>query len=153
MKQNRKKPEKKMRPGKNGGQLVDGYTENGGRPPKLLKQLNDQLKQEGYQIVKPSQMQEALELLLNLPEEKIKSIVLDKDIPFFLRVIGKKMISSKGDEAIEKILDRTLGRPKLSIDHTSGGEKINKKYESLTVDQIEKIFEERGLPKPKIDEY
>jgi hypothetical protein len=151
-----KKQSKNTVKGRNGGTLNpskkgDPSPNPNGRPPKLLKSLNDELKKEGYEIVKPSQMSEAFELLLNLPQEKIRTIVMDLEIPFFLRIIGKKLLSEKGDEMLEKILDRTIGKPKLMIDHTSLGEKINSRYDSLTPEEIEKEFEKRGLPLPQLD--
>lgn len=151
MKETRPKAVKKTRPGKNGGTLNDGATENSGRPPKLLRHVNDILKRKGFEPVKPSQMAEAFELVLNLDEANVVELVKDKEMPFFLRIIGKKLLSNKGDEMLERVIDRVSGRPRMSIDHTSGGEKITPKFEGVTLSELEKEFEARGLPKPNID--
>lgn len=141
----------KTRPGKNGGTLNDGATENSGRPPKLLKHVNDILKRKGFEAVKPSQMAEAFELVLNLDEATVVEIVKDKQMPFFLRIIGKKLLSNKGEEMLEKVIDRVAGRPKVQVDHTSQGEKITPPFQAVSLSDLDKEFEARGLPKPKID--
>jgi len=142
----------KTRPGRNGGTLIEGsHGKETGRPPKLLKQLNLELKKKGFEPIKPSQIQEAFEIILNLSEEKIQEISLDKEMPFFLRLISQKLLSDNADEIVEKILDRTIGKPKLAIDHTSQGEKITPKFEGLSLSELDKEFERRGLPKPIFD--
>lgn len=142
----------KTRPGRNGGTLIEGsHGKETGRPPKLLKQLNLELKKKGFEPIKPSQIQEAFEILLNLTEEKIKEMSIDKEMPFFLRLISQKLLSDNADEIVEKILDRTIGKPKLAIDHTSQGEKITPKFEAMTFSELDKEFERRGLPKPIFD--
>lgn len=150
---NKKTSEKPVIPGKNGGILHPGDNgqEGKGRPPKLLKQLNLELKKKGFEPIKPSQIQEAFEIILNLSEEKIQEISLDKEMPFFLRLISQKLLSDNADEIVEKILDRTIGKPKLAIDHTSQGEKITPKFEGLSLSELDKEFERRGLPKPIFD--
>ena len=147
----RKKPVT-TRLGRNGGTLIEGsHGKETGRPPKLLKQLNIELKKEGFEPIKPSQIQEAFEILLNLTEEKIKEMSIDKEMPFFLRLISQRLLADKADEIVEKILDRTIGKPKLAIDHTSQGEKIISKFEGLSITELEKEFKARGLPLPRID--
>jgi len=151
-----KKPSKKQVPGRNGGILSPqekgepSHNPNG-RPPKLLKHVNEILKRKGFEPVKPSQMAEAFELVLNLDEANVVELVKDKEMPFFLRIIGKKLLSNRGDEMLERVIDRVSGRPRMSIDHTSGGEKIAPKFEGVTIEELDKEFEARGLPKPNID--
>jgi len=153
MKEKARKKPVKTRPGRNGGTLLigDSGAEKPGRPPKLLKHVNEILKRKGFESVKPSQMAEAFELVLNLDEANVVELVKDKEMPFFLRIIGKKLLSNKGDEMLERVIDRVSGRPRMSIDHTSGGEKITPKFEGVSLEELEKEFEARGLPKPNID--
>lgn len=99
--------------------------EGSGRPPKLLRHVNDELKLKGFEPVKPSQIAEAFETLLNLPIEEIQILEAKPDIPYFLRIICKRLTSGETDaEALDKLLDRAIGKPKQSIDHTSKGDKI-----------------------------
>ena len=124
-KNNREKVGKNNPPKANRFKKGDSTRNPNGRPPKLLKEINEELKLKGIESVKPSQLIEAFELLLNLDEATIKEIVLDITKPFFLRMIGKKLLSSKGDEILEKIIDRVAGKTKIFVDHSTLGEKIN----------------------------
>jgi hypothetical protein len=45
-----------------------------GRPPKLLNQLNNELKEQGYKPLKESQIIEAYLLLLNMKRGDIKKL-------------------------------------------------------------------------------
>ena len=153
-----KNSEDSPRIGKNGNHLKvvkkgDPSLNPKGRPPKLLKHLNMELKQKGYEPVKPSQIVEAFETLLNLPKAEIEKLKNREGIPYFVQIICGKLIAKESDsEALEKLLDRAIGRPRQSIDHTSGGEKIAPtKFEGVTISELEKEFEARGLPKPNID--
>lgn len=120
-----------------------------GRPPKILKAINLELKDQGFEPVKPTHIKEAIEILLNLNESKIDSISKNTSYPMFFRILARKIKDkSRGFEAIEKMLDRVLGKPKLAIDYQIE-EKPNAK--SYTLEMIESEFEKRGLPKPKID--
>lgn len=89
-----------------------------GQPKKLLTVINDQLKAEGYLPVKNSHVIDAYNTLLNLPENKIKEIITDTTTPMFLRIVAKAMLSPKGVEMIEKILDRAHGKAKQNVGFT-----------------------------------
>lgn len=83
-----------------------------GRPPKLLTSLMRELTDAGYERVGPSMIVEAYELLLGLDEEKIKDLISDKKQPMSMRIVGKAMLTGKGIEILEKMMDRAHGRPK-----------------------------------------
>lgn len=81
-----------------------------GRPPLLLSTINAELKQEGYEAVSSAQFIEAYTLLINLTEARIKAIIANIEYPMFLRIVGKAMLSAKGTDMIEKMLDRAYGK-------------------------------------------
>ncbi|GIV35442.1 MAG: hypothetical protein KatS3mg031_2977 [Chitinophagales bacterium] len=87
-----------------------------GRPRKLFTDMARELKAQGYENVTAPRLIEAYEILLGLPEEKLKEIMTDKDQPVLFKILIKGMISSKGYELIEKMLDRVHGKPRQSID-------------------------------------
>jgi hypothetical protein len=95
-----------------------------GRPRKLLSTINNELKEKGFERVSPSQVIEAYELFLNLNEQEATQIIESKEHPMFLRIVLKHLMSPKGHEMIEKILDRAHGTSKQHLDHTSKGDKI-----------------------------
>ncbi len=81
-----------------------------GPPRKLLSHLNAELKAKGYERVTSSQVIEAMEYLLNLPEDEIKAIAEDKERPYFFRRVAAKMGTNQGYEMIQDTLDRVHGR-------------------------------------------
>lgn len=92
-----------------------------GRPPKLVSSLIQELKDEGYERVGATQIVESYELLTGMPEDEIRQKVNDKSQPMIIRIVGKAMLSAKGFEILEKMLDRAQGRPKQSIDADVSG--------------------------------
>lgn len=95
-----------------------------GRPPKLLSGIVTELQQEGFERVSASHVVEAYEVLINLNEAKIKAIIADSDAPMLLRIVGKAMLSPKGMEIVEKILDRAHGKAKQQTDLTTNGKDL-----------------------------
>lgn len=83
-----------------------------GRPPTLTNALINELYSLGYEKVQASQIKEAYLTMLNLPINKIHEIVNDDQSPAMLRIVGRQLLSPKGFEAIETLLQRALGQPK-----------------------------------------
>lgn len=83
-----------------------------GRPRKLFSDLAKELREQGFENVSAQRLIEAYEMILGLPEEKLKQIMSDKDQPLLFKILIKGLISSKGVEIIEKMLDRAHGKPK-----------------------------------------
>lgn len=86
-----------------------------GRPPKLLSLILQELKDEGYDRVTNRDIMEAYEILLGLPREKLTAIGNDESKPMVLRIVSRAMLTKRGYEVLEKMLDRAQGRPKQSI--------------------------------------
>lgn len=81
-----------------------------GRPLKLLSSINKELSEAGYERVTASQISEAYETLFNLPKKKLMAYARDDKSPMFIRIIIKAMLSGKGPEMLEKMMDRAHGR-------------------------------------------
>lgn len=77
-----------------------------GRPPKIVKGLIKQLKEEGYERVSASEVREIYELLVALDEEKLVDVAKDKQQPMLARIVAKAILSKKGFDIIEKMLAR-----------------------------------------------
>jgi len=93
-----------------------------GRPPKLLTELLEDLRAEGFERVTTSQVVDAYETLFGLPVEKLRAVAINEKLPMISRIVAKAMLSTKGFEILEKMLDRAQGRPKQSIDaEVTGG--------------------------------
>lgn len=81
-----------------------------GQKPKLLAHINAELKQEGYDPIKDLDLIEGFQILLQLPEEKIKEIKADPEKPLFLRKIAGFMNSPRAMEMLDRMLDRAYGK-------------------------------------------
>lgn len=115
-----------------------------GRPKKLISHINSELKADGYEAAKKAQIDEAYLLMVNMPISKLAAIanknIMYKDddgniiylsegdnYPMLYRLVAKELLGKRGADYLEKILDRSTGKPKqtLDIDHTTDGESIN----------------------------
>lgn len=92
-----------------------------GRPPKLLSHLLKDLKEKGYEQVTSGQIVEAYETLFGLDEAQLKAVTANKSLPMVSRIVAKAMLSTRGFEILERMLDRAQGRPKQSIDADVSG--------------------------------
>lgn len=81
-----------------------------GQPRKVLSRINEELKKEGFEPASSGNVIEAYNLMINLPEEKIKQIIADATYPMIMRIVGKEMLGKGGPEMIEKMLDRAHGK-------------------------------------------
>jgi hypothetical protein len=93
-----------------------------GRPRKILSVVNADLIKQGYTPVMSAHVIEAYNILLNLPEDRIKEIITSPDSPMFFRVVAKALLSKDGPDMIERILDRAHGKAitKVAATNTAG---------------------------------
>lgn len=90
-----------------------------GRPRLLVSSVIEQMKNKGIESVSQSDVKETFLMLINLELLEIKELVKDERQPAIVRIVGKEMLSGKGFNIIERMLDRALGKPDSKIDHTS----------------------------------
>ena len=93
-----------------------------GRPPKLLSSIVRELRERGYERATAAQVAEAFETLLNVPEDELADMVKDKSQPMSLRIVGKAMLTAKGWDVLQALLDRVHGKPRQGVE-VSGDEK------------------------------
>lgn len=89
-----------------------------GKPPLLLGAVNAKLLAEGYTRVTASQLAEADELLLNLSQEKLLEVCNNKEMPMFMRITAKELLSGKGYYAVQDTRDRAYGKAAQEIKNT-----------------------------------
>jgi hypothetical protein len=92
-----------------------------GPPPRLLSTIVAELRAQGYERATANQVTDAFETLLNVPEDVLAEMVKDKTKPMSLRIVGKSMLTAKGWEVLQAMLDRAHGKAKQAVDLTSGG--------------------------------
>lgn len=104
-----------------------------GRPRLLVSSVIEQMKNKGVESVSQSDVKETFLMLINLELLEIKELVKDERQPAIVRIVGKEMLSGKGFNIIERMLDRALGKPDSKIDHTSTDGSMSPKAIEVTV--------------------
>jgi len=80
-----------------------------GRPKKLVSSILADLKNKG-ELVTRHMVTETYQVLMSLNEEQLKEITNDKEQPMINRIVAKEMLSKKGFDIIEKMMDRANGK-------------------------------------------
>lgn len=114
-------------------QTSEGFNKNPeninkkGRPKRLVSHINDELKAEGFEPVTQGQVRDAYLTIINLPFNKIKAMATteSENFPALYKLVAKQMIGKRSLEMLDKLLDRAIGKPTQSIDHTTKGDKIS----------------------------
>lgn len=81
-----------------------------GRPRKLVSGVIIELKNKGVEKVSQSDVKDVFLMLINLETNEIKEIINDEKQPAIIRIVGREMLSGKGFDIIEKMLDRAIGK-------------------------------------------
>lgn len=92
-----------------------------GRPKKGISYVNDQLSKEWYKPATRQDIEANYMAMVQLPQAKLKAFTEDKDKPMLVRIIAKAMLSGKGFDVIEKMLDRGIGKAVQRDDLTVKG--------------------------------
>jgi hypothetical protein len=95
-----------------------------GRPPLLLSTIVAELRAKGYERATAGTVADAFETLLNVPEDVLKKMVVDPKAPMSVRIVGKAMLTAKGWEVLQAMLDRAHGKAKQSHDLTTEGKAL-----------------------------
>jgi hypothetical protein len=99
--------------GKSGNEKTvfkQGQTGNpNGRPKKLVSSILADLKDKG-ELVTRHMVTETYQVLMSLNEEQLKEITNDKEQPMINRIVAKEMLSKKGFDIIERMMDRANGK-------------------------------------------
>jgi hypothetical protein len=106
--------------GGRGGIIVQaekGETANpNGRPRKTISSVNKELEEQGIKPTTANEIKDIYLRLVNMEMTELKALVENQKQPALIRIVGKKILSEKGFDIIEKMLDRSLGKPNQSID-------------------------------------
>jgi hypothetical protein len=96
------------------------------------------LKESGVEEAKPTDIKACYLTLINMSIPTLEEKVKDTDQSALVRIVGKAILSGKGFDIIERMLDRSIGRAQQSIDHTTKGDKIasHTDYSKLTTAEL-----------------
>lgn len=95
-----------------------------GRPPKTLTVVLGDLRAKGYEEVKAANVVEAYQILLGLDKDELRKVAKNQKLPAILSIVAMHMLTVRGADMLERMLDRAHGKPKQTIEH-GGGIKID----------------------------
>lgn len=86
-----------------------------GRPRKTIAAVNVELEKLGYTEATKNDIVSCYLRLVQIPIPELEGKVKDGTQPALVRIVGKAILSGKGFDVIEKILDRGIGKPDMGI--------------------------------------
>ena len=96
-----------------------------GRPRKLISDVIAQLEEQGIKPATKTDIQDIYMRLMNVEIPELEKIVKDSTQPVLVRIVGKSVLSGKGFDIIEKMLDRSIGKVPNSIDLNANVQSTN----------------------------
>ena len=123
---------------------VNGFQKNpqninrNGRPRKMIADVIAELEKQGIKAATKPDIQDIYMRLINVEIPELEQIVKDPTQPVLVRIVGKNVLSGKGFDIIEKMLDRSIGKAEQKTDITTGGVALN-------IDPFAKIRQNVGL--------
>ena len=123
---------------------VNGFQKNpqninrNGRPRKMIADVIDELEKQGIKAATKPDIQDIYMRLINVEIPELEQIVKDPTQPVLVRIVGKNVLSGKGFDIIEKMLDRSIGKAEQKTDITTGGVALN-------IDPFAKIRQNVGI--------
>ena len=96
-----------------------------GRPRKLITDVIKQLEELGIKPATKPDIQDIYMRLMNVEIPELEQIVKDSTQPVLVRIVGKSVLSGKGFDIIEKMLDRSIGKSMNSIDVNANVQSTN----------------------------
>ena len=109
----------------NGFDKNKGNINRTGANRKSIASVNLELEANGYKAASKNDIIDCYLRLINIDLKELGTMVKDEDQPAMIRIVGKAILSGKGFDVIEKVLDRGIGKADNKVDVTSGGENIN----------------------------
>lgn len=112
----------KQVPARNGGTLTrpeKGETMNpNGRPRKTISAVNVELEASGATEATKQDITSCYLRLIQLSIPELEAKIKDSQQPALVRIVGKAILSGKGFDVIEKVLDRGIGKPDQKVEHS-----------------------------------
>jgi hypothetical protein len=87
-----------------------------GQPRKTINSVNIELESIGYTEATINDIKSCYLRLLNVDLTELTRMVSDIEQPAMIRIVGKSILSGKGFDVIEKMLDRSIGTAKQTIE-------------------------------------
>lgn len=116
-----------------------------GRPKLTVNALLDQIKKEGGKTLTREDIKALYLSLMDRTEEDIVALAKNKKVSMITRIVARAIMEKRGFDIIERMLDRTIGRPTNLI-----GE--DKEHPLTIVDVLKNIAKKHTEDKEKMAE-
>lgn len=81
------------------------------QPRKGISAVNHELQQAGYSPATKQDIEANYMAMIQLWQDTLLELANNRDKPMIVRIIAKNMLSGKGFDIIEKMLDRWIWKP------------------------------------------
>ncbi len=92
---------------------------------KTISSVNKELEKQGVTVTSTNDIKDCFLRLINLSTEELEAVCNDDKQPAMVAIVAEAILSGKGFDVIEKILDRAIGKATNNTDITTAGEKLN----------------------------
>jgi len=79
---------------------------------KSIAIVNKELEAKGYKAANKKDITDCYLRLINIDLPELTEMIKDKKQPAMVRIVGKAILSGKGFDIVEKMLDRGIGKAK-----------------------------------------
>jgi len=113
-----------------------------GRPKKTINAIIDQFKESGIEIPSQSDIKESYLILAAMQEDDLRKLITDKTAPMLFRICATNILSKKGFDILEKMLDRAIGKATQKTEVTGeNGAPIQMQYDlsKLSIDELKQL--------------
>tara|TARA_B110000908_G_scaffold5463_1_gene6966 strand:+ start:3925 stop:4329 length:405 start_codon:yes stop_codon:yes gene_type:complete len=86
---------------------------------KSIATVNVELEAGGYKAASKQDILDCYLRLINIDLKELGTMVKDDEQPAMIRIVGKAILSGKGFDVIEKVLDRGIGKAVQTVDQNN----------------------------------
>ena len=101
-----------------------------GRPRNTIRTMIKEFEEAGLVVPSNEEMGKMYLYIATLNEEELKKLLNDKDLPMMTRIIARGILSKKGLDVVDKIVNRAYGSQQ-HIDITTNGKDLQPEPKKL----------------------
>ena len=80
------------------------------RPRNLINEVNERLKEKGYEVLTKAGMNDHILYLMSIPKKELEDMVKDETLAYSSNVLAKRLLSERWDTALDNLMDRWIGK-------------------------------------------
>jgi hypothetical protein len=135
---------KNIKPEDNPKPFKKGQSGNpNGRPRKLISDTIKNMEKKGIKETTVQEIKSVYLRLINHSKDELQEVIDDTNQPALNGIVAQNILSGKGFEVIDKMLDRAIGKATQSMDVTTGGDKINNSLDKLSTQELKDLLNDK----------